>query len=91
MAIRAVAPRAAATSLNAMSSASDSTLKAKMPASSANAISSRVLPTPENTISSGGTLTASARRNSPSDTTSMPAPSRASVASTPRLELALTE
>ncbi len=38
-AMRAVAPRAAATSLSALSSGSDSTLKAKMPASSAKAIS----------------------------------------------------
>ena len=42
-------------------------------------------------IFSGVTPTASTRRSSPSDTTSMPAPSRASVASTPRLELAFTE
>ena len=59
--MRAVSPRATATSLSALSSGSDSTLKAKMPASSANSISARVLPTPENTIFSGGTLTASAR------------------------------
>ena len=37
---------AAATSLSALSSGSDSTLKPRMPASSANAISPRVLPTP---------------------------------------------
>ena len=82
---------AAATSLSALSSGSDSTLKAKMPASSATAISACVLPTPENTICSGAILTASARRSSPSDTMSMPAPSRPSVASTPRFEFALTE
>ena len=46
-----------------------------MPFSSANAISSLVLPTPEKTIFFGATPTASARRSSPSETTSMPAPS----------------
>ena len=54
----------------------------------ASSISARVLPTPEKTIFSPGTPAARARRNSPSLTTSMPAPSRASVASTAWLELA---
>ena len=53
-----------------------------------SAISARVLPTPEKMIFSPGTPAARARRNSPSETTSMPAPSRASVVSTAWLELA---
>ena len=61
-----------------------------MPASSAARISSRVLPTPENTIRSAGMPPASARRISPSDTTSAPAPSFASVRMTARLELAFS-
>ena len=59
-----------------------------MPASSAAAISASVLPTPENTILSAGMPAASARRSSPPDTTSAPAPRSASVASTAWLELA---
>ena len=47
-----------------------------------------VLPTPENMILSGGTPAASARLSSPSDTTSAPAPSLASVAITAWLEFA---
>ena len=46
----ACAARARHLAQDARSSASDSTLKPKMPASSAKAISARVLPTPENTI-----------------------------------------
>ena len=45
--------------------------------SSASRISPPVLPTPEKTIRSPGTPAARARRNSPSETTSMPAPSEA--------------
>jgi hypothetical protein len=58
--------------------------------SSASASSAAVLPMPENMILSGGTPAARARLSSPPDTTSAPAPSRASVAITAWLELALT-
>ena len=51
-------------------------------------ISARVLPTPEKMILSPGTPAARARLNSPSLTTSIPAPSAASVLSTAWLELA---
>ena len=60
----------------------------RMPASTAAASSSAVLPMPENMIFSGGTPAASARFNSPPETTSAPAPSRASVAITAWLEFA---
>ena len=60
------------------------------PAFSAKAISALVLPTPEKVIRPGGVPAASARRNSPSETTSMPAPSRARVVRTAWLELAFT-
>ncbi len=83
-------PFAAATSLRRASSGSDSTLKQRIPASSPAAISRAVLPTPEKTIRFVGTFAASARRSSPSETTSMPAPSRASVAITAWFELALS-
>ncbi|GJE55578.1 hypothetical protein EKPJFOCH_2072 [Methylobacterium thuringiense] len=83
-------PTDTATSDNASSSGSLSTLKQKMPARKAAAISSRVLPTPENTILSAGTPAANARRSSPSETMSMPAPSRARVASTAWFEFAFT-
>ena len=56
--------------------------------STAIASSCAVLPTPENMILSGGMPAASARINSPPETTSAPAPSRASVAITAWLELA---
>ena len=56
--------------------------------STASASSRAVLPTPENMILSGATPAASARSNSPSETTSAPAPSRASVAITAWLEFA---
>ena len=60
-----------------------------MPALSAKAISSSVLPTPEKTIFDAGIPAASALRISPSDTVSAPAPTCASVVSTAMLELAL--
>ena len=85
---RRARPLAAATSERASSSGSDSTLKQRMPSSIPSAISARVLPTPEKMILSAGTPAARARRSSPSETTSMPAPSRASVVSTAWLELA---
>ena len=72
------------------SSGSDSTLISATPVSSAKAISASVLPTPEKTMRSGGTPAASARRISPSETMSAPAPSSARVRSTARLELAFT-
>jgi hypothetical protein len=50
--------------------------------SSAAASSAAVLPMPENMILSRGTPAASARLSSPPDTTSVPAPSLASVAIT---------
>ena len=58
----AVRPQAAATSLRASSSASLSTLKQPMPASSAACISRRVLPTPEKTIFSGSAPAACASK-----------------------------
>ena len=61
-----------------------------MPSSTASASSRSVLPTPENMIFSGATPAARARNSSPSETTSAPAPSRASVAITAWLELALS-
>ena len=71
-------------------SGSDSTLISATPISTAKASSRRVLPTPEKTMRSGGTPAASARRISPSDTVSAPAPSLARVLSTEMLELAFT-
>ena len=62
--------------------ASDSTLTQRMPCSTASASSRSVLPTPENMIFCAGTPAARARNSSPSETTSAPAPSRASVAIT---------
>ena len=59
-----------------------STLNCRIPASSPAAISSSVLPTPENTIFSGSMPAAKARCNSPKETISAPAPRRASVAIT---------
>ena len=70
------------------SSGSDSTLMHKMPASTAAASSSAVLPMPENMIFSGATPAASARLSSPPETTSAPAPRRASVAITAWFEFA---
>ena len=52
-----------------------STLKARMPTSSAYSISSSRLPTPEKTIFFGSAPTLSARKISPRDTVSTPAPS----------------
>jgi hypothetical protein len=59
-----------------------------MSASSAAVSSAAVLPTPENTIFEAGMPACSARRNSPPETTSAPAPSFARVRSTDWLELA---
>ena len=60
----------------------------RMSSPSAWRSSASVLPTPENMIFSGGMPAASARFNSPPETTSAPAPSFASVRSTDWLELA---
>ena len=53
-------------------------------------VRARVLPTPEKTMCSGGMPAARARRNSPSETTSAPAPKTPRVRITAMLELALT-
>ncbi len=82
MAIGATAPRLEATRDSASSSGSDSTLKQKIFSSSPRFISASVLPTPEKMMRSPGTPAARARLSSPSLTTSMPAPSLASVVST---------
>ena len=86
--VRACGPSPRRSRTSSSSSGSDSTLKQRMPSSTASASSRAVLPTPENMIFSGGTPAASARLSSPSDTTSAPAPSRASVAITAWLEFA---
>jgi hypothetical protein len=78
----AVTPFDTAVSDRASSSGSDSTLKHRIPLSRASAISSRVFATPENTIRSPGTPAARARRSSPPDTMSIPAPRPARVLST---------
>ena len=79
-----------ATAISRSSSAPLSTLIWRTPTPVAKAISMSVLPTPEKMIRSAGTPAARARRISPSDTVSAPEPSLARVASTDRLELALT-
>jgi hypothetical protein len=90
MAMGAVAPREAATSLSARISGSLSRLNCRTPPISAARISPRVLPTPEKTILSPDTPAASARRYSPSDTTSMPAPASPRSRRTATLDSALT-
>ena len=87
-AIGAVRPSAVATSESAASSGSDSTLNWRMPWRRASSISALVLPTPEKTMRSPGTPAARARRYSPSETTSMPAPSEAIRRRTARLAFA---
>ncbi len=81
-------PIPAATSDSATSSGSLSTLNCRMPPSSATRISPRVLPTPENTIRAPGIPAATARRYSPSLTTSAPAPRSPSSFTTARFEFA---
>ena len=88
---RASCPSAAATALSSSSSGTDSTLIWRTPWPSAKRSSAAVLPMPEKTMRSPGMPAASARRNSPSETTSAPAPSRANVAITARFEFAFTE
>ena len=79
-----------ATALSNCNSGSLSTLNCPMPASSATSISSALLPTPEKIMLSGAMPAASARRISPSETTSAPAPASAKVRITARLALAFT-
>jgi hypothetical protein len=62
-----------------------------MPVSMAKAISRAVLPTPAKTMRSGGQPAASARRNSPSETTSRPEPASTKLRMIAWLEFALTE
>ena len=78
----------AATALSRSSSGSDSTLKHRIPTSSARRISARLLPTPEKMIFSAEIPARSARSSSPSDTTSAPMPFCAAIASIAWLELA---
>jgi hypothetical protein len=89
--IGAFLPRAAATSLSAVNSSSDSTLNIKMPAASASSISCRFLPTPEKTIFLGSPPAFNARNNSPPETISKPLPSSARAFNNAMLEFALTE
>jgi hypothetical protein len=84
------APLSAAMADSRSSSGSDSTLISATPTSMAKASSAAVLPTPEKMIRSGGAPAARARRISPSETVSAPAPRANRVLSTDRLELALT-
>ncbi len=77
-----------ATSDSARISGSLSRLICRTPPSSACRISSRVLPTPENTIRSPGMPAAFARAYSPPDTTSTPAPRSPSSLITAWLEFA---
>jgi hypothetical protein len=86
----AVTPREVATSDSARISGSLSRLSCRTPPRSAVRISPRVLPTPEKTIRSPGTPAATARRYSPSDTTSMPAPACPRSFRTATLDSALT-
>ncbi len=72
------------------SSAVDSTLICPTPYSMAKASSRAVLPTPEKITFEAGTPAFRARRISPSETVSAPAPSAAKVARTERLEFAFT-
>ena len=72
------------------SSGALSTLRTRTPASSANAISSSVLPTPEKTTLRGSPPARSTRKSSPPETMSKPEPSRAKRLSTARFELAFT-
>ncbi len=71
-------------------SGSDSRLISATPTSRAKASSRAVLPTPEKTMRSAGMPAARARRISPSETVSAPAPTRPRVRSTETLELAFT-
>ena len=83
-------PSVEATWLIRSSSSTTSTLKQRIPISSARRISSRRLPTPEKTIFSGSPPALMTRSSSPTETISKPEPSRARIFKTARLEFALT-
>src|SRR5881628_3857566 len=89
-ATRARRPISAATSSMTRSSAEDSTFNIRISVASASLISSRLFPTPANTILDGGMPAFSARYNSPPETISAPLPSRAIRRRMARLELAFT-
>ena len=88
--IVATFPRDFAISLIFINSASDSTFIWNISLFNASTISSVVFPTPEKTIFLGSTPAIRHLLNSPSETTSAPAPSFASVLIMLKLELALT-
>ena len=88
MAIGAIAPRLDAATRQRLQFRLRFDVEAQDVLLEPEAISARVLPTPEKMMRSPGTPAARARLSSPSLTTSMPAPSRASVASTAWFELA---
>lgn len=90
-AIRATRRSRAATRSIVSSSASDSTVRKRIRLRSAAAISSSVFPTPAKTIFSGPTPVARARRSSPPETMSKPAPAFARVFSTARFAHDFTE
>ena len=80
-----------AISFNTFNSASDSTLNCRIPPIRTSLISVLLFPTPEKTISSPGTPAALARKYSPRETTSIPAPRPANNFKIATLEFALTE
>ena len=86
----AIWPRAVAISLSRRSSGTDFDIDLVDLGVERGLELARVLPTPEKTIRCGGTPAARARRNSPSETTSAPAPRPAKRRRTARFELALT-
>ena len=90
-AMRAARPTWRAHSEIRSASGSDSTVKMKIFSSSAYSISSRVLPTPAKTMRFALAPALSARKSSPPETMSKPAPRSASVWMTAALEFALTE
>jgi hypothetical protein len=76
---------------SASSSGSDSTFKSRMSFSSANRISSSVLPTPAKTVFFGSPPALRTRKSSPPETTSNPLPCSCMSRRIERLELAFTE
>ncbi len=80
-----------ATAITVSSSAGDSTFRNPTPARIASSSSDAVFPTPENTIEFASNPAARARRSSPTDTMSAPAPSAFKTLRTPMLPLAFTE
>ena len=71
-------------------SATDSTLKQRMPTSNARIISARDFATPEKTTFDASPPAANTRSNSPCETISKPEPNFAITFNMPILELALT-